>query len=87
MKHYDKQYINGVWQEGTGDKMMENYNPYTGKLIYSYRSASIQDVDAAYDAAKKAQKSWAEVLPEEKRTYMKKLAQVARDMEPEIYNL
>ena len=48
MKIYDKQYINGQWREGTSEKVMENRNPYTGELIYSYRAASTQDIDDAY---------------------------------------
>lgn len=87
MKHYEKQYINGVWQEGTGDKIMQNHNPYTGELIYSYRSASTQDVDAAYAAAKQAQPAWAATLPEERRTYLKKLAEVIREMEDDVFAL
>lgn len=87
MKHYQKQYINGQWREGTGEKMMENINPYTGELIYSYRSAGKQDVDDAYAAAKAAQPAWAATLPEERRTYLKKLLQVAQDMEQEILQL
>lgn len=87
MKHYDKQFIDGIWREGTGDKMMENRNPYTGELIYSYRSASTQDVDDAYAAAKKAQPQWAATLPEERRTYLKTLANVIREMESEIFQL
>lgn len=87
MKHYTKQYINGEWREGTGDKMMDNINPYTGDLIYSYRSASKQDVDAAYEAAALAQPLWAATLPEERRAYMRKLGEVVREMEQEISDL
>lgn len=87
MKYYDKQFIDGVWREGSGDKIMENRNPYTGELIYSYRSASTQDVDDAYEAAKRAQPQWGATLPEERRTYLKRLAQVIREMESEIFQL
>lgn len=87
MKHYTNQFINGVWQLGTGDKMMDNINPYTQQLIYSYKSASTADVDAAYDAAKKAQVQWAQTLPEERRTYFRKLGEIARKRETEILNL
>lgn len=87
MKHYDKQFINGVWREGSGDKIMENRNPYTEELIYSYRSASTKDVDEAYEAAKVAQLQWGATLPEERRTYLKNLAQVIREMESEIFQL
>lgn len=87
MKHYTKQFINGQWREGSGDKMMDNFNPYTGKLIYSYRSASKQDVDDAYAAAVQAQPAWAATLPDERRAYMKKLGDVVRGMESEISDL
>ena len=87
MKHYDKQFIDGAWREGTGDTIMENYNPYTGKLIYKYRSASKQDVDDAYAAAEAAQPEWAKTLPEDMRAFHQKLYQVARDMEKEIDEL
>ena len=66
MKIYDKQYINGQWREGTSEKVMENHNPYTGELIYSYRAASTQDIDDAYAAAAAAQPAWEQVPPAEK---------------------
>ncbi|MCD7946709.1 MAG: aldehyde dehydrogenase family protein [Oscillospiraceae bacterium] len=87
MKHYTKQYIAGVWREGSSDKQLETCNPYTNEMIYSYRAASTQDVDDAYAAAKAAQPAWAATLPEERRTYLKALANVVRDMEPEIFQL
>ncbi|MGX6977838.1 aldehyde dehydrogenase family protein [Vagococcus elongatus] len=87
MKHYQKQYINGEWREGTSDRMMENYNPFTGELIYTYKAASPKDVDNAYEAAKIAQVSWSKTLPEERRDYLKKLAAVIREMEEEVFEL
>lgn len=87
MKHYEKQFIDGVWREGTGGKIMENRNPYTEELIYSYRSVSTKDVDDAYAAAKKAQPQWAATLPEERRSYLKTLASVIREMESDIFQL
>lgn len=87
MKHYDKQFINGVWKEGTSDQYAENYNPYTGELIYRYKVASRNDVDEAYEAAREAQLSWSKTLPEERRSYLKRLAEVIREMEEDVYNL
>ena len=55
MKAYDKQYIGGQWREGSGSAMLENRNPYTGEVLYTYRSASRQDLDDAYAAAAAAQ--------------------------------
>jgi len=87
MKHYTKQFINGIWQDGTGSSLMKNINPYTEELIYSYQSASKKDVDIAYTAAKKAQKTWAKTLPEERRNYFRKLAVIAREMKEEMFQL
>ena len=55
MKAYDRQYIDGQWREGRG-AVLENRNPYTGELLYTYRAASREDVDDAYEAAGRAQK-------------------------------
>lgn len=63
MKTYDKQYINGKWQEGTGESLLENRNPYTGEVLYTYQSASTADVDQAYQAAQEVQKDWGASYP------------------------
>lgn len=84
MKTYDKQFIGGEWREGTSDKLMENRNPYTGELIYTYRAASTDDIDDAYAAAAAAQKEWARVLPAEKAALLEKLATVIESMNDEI---
>jgi aldehyde dehydrogenase (NAD+) len=72
MKGYEKQYIDGAWRVGRG-KEMSNYNPYTGELLYTYRAASQEDVDDAYQAAKKAQRAWANTTPQEKQVALKAL--------------
>lgn len=84
MKKYDKQYIDGQWREGTSDKTMDNINPMTGELIYSYKAASQKDIDDAYAAAKAAQKSWAQTLPSEKIALLEKLAAVIAKKAPDI---
>ena len=66
MKRYDKQYIGGKWVEGTGSTTLTNTDPFTGEALYSYQGAGLSDVDAAYAAAKKAQKEWEHFLPDEK---------------------
>lgn len=84
MRTYDKQFIGGEWREGTSDKLMENRNPFTGELIYTYRAASTADIDDAYAAAVEAQKAWADVLPAEKAALLEKLAGVIEDMADDI---
>ncbi len=84
MKAYDKQYINGQWREGTGERILENRDPYSGALLYSYRSASRADVDEAYAAAAAAQSLWEKTLPGEKVDLFERLLQVTRECAPVI---
>ena len=74
MKVYDKQYINGEWRVGTGKGKLQNYNPYTGELLYEYRPAGAQDVDDAYAAAEAARKWWSRTLPAQRRDYLGRLS-------------
>lgn len=83
MEKYTQQYINGQWVEGSGKSILENYNPYTGELLYTYRSASKEDVDQAYKAAKIAQPVWAALMPAERVGYLEKLLQAMIDLEDE----
>ncbi|AMB98625.1 aldehyde dehydrogenase [Aerococcus urinaehominis] len=83
MKIYDKQYINGQWQTGTGQSQLENRNPFTGELLYSYQSASADDVDQAYQAAKAAQTNWAQLTPQDRAAYMDKLLVAMDEMAEE----
>ncbi len=85
MKHYLKQFIGGEWREGSGSREMINTNPYTGKEIYRYRSASVKDIDDAYNAASKAQKGWAALTPSARVTYLEKLIIAIQDSEEDIY--
>ncbi len=82
MKAYDKQYIGGLWREGRGRKLLEDRNPYTGEVLYTYRSASKEDVDEAYAAAKKAQRDWAAQPPSRRVEAMERLYQVMREYAP-----
>jgi aldehyde dehydrogenase (NAD+) len=85
MKEYTQQYINGEWRMGTGNSMLENRNPYTGEVLYTYRSASRQDVDDAYQAAYEAQKLWKKTSPAEKQAYLERLVQVITEERDNVY--
>ncbi|TCX51683.1 aldehyde dehydrogenase family protein [Dehalobacter sp. 14DCB1] len=85
MKAYDKQYINGEWRTGKGKTELSNYNPYTGELLYSYRSASSEDINDAYEAAAAAQKEWAKTSPGQKREMLEKLVISIMEMKEEVY--
>ena len=76
MKSYEKLYINGEWREGRSASVLENRNPYTDEVLYTYRAASTADVDDAYEAAKAAQPSWAALQPRERQEYLMRLYEV-----------
>ena len=63
MKAYPQQYIGGEWRTGSGEAELTDRNPYTGEILYTYRSAGKKDLDDAYRAAADAQKDWAATTP------------------------
>ena len=85
MKKYDKQFIGGEWREGSGERVMENINPYNGEVIYSYKAANTKDIDEAYEAAKVAQVEWSKTLPVAKQELMEKLVAVITEMKDEFF--
>ncbi|MDR3271551.1 MAG: aldehyde dehydrogenase family protein, partial [Peptococcaceae bacterium] len=84
MKTYTEQFIGGIWREGSGDSVLENRNPYTDELLYTYRSASRADIDDAYSAAIAAQREWARVLPAAKATLFERLRETIVAFAPVI---
>ena len=84
MKAYDRQFIGGEWRVGCGDRIIENRNPFTDELLYTYRSAGKKDIDDAYIAAKKAQQEWYAFKPKERVEAMESLLAVMREYAPII---
>src|ERR1700687_2107854 len=68
----NKQYISGVWRDGTSQKVLTDLNPYNGSKIAEFRLGSLADLDEAYRSAASAQKIWQEVNPFEKRAILEK---------------
>ena len=85
MKIYDKQFIGGQWVEGKSATILENKNPFTGDIIYKYRSASIEDVNDAYKAAAAAQPAWAATLIGDKQAMILKLIDAIKEKREDIY--
>ncbi len=55
---WDQMYINGEWVDATGGETLEVSNPSTRKAFAEVPAATKQDVDAAYEAAERAQPGW-----------------------------
>ncbi len=54
-----QQYIDGEWRQGTGSWDIIDFNPYNGEKLASITIATVDEVDEAYLAARRAQKEWA----------------------------
>jgi acyl-CoA reductase-like NAD-dependent aldehyde dehydrogenase len=68
----NRQYIGGVWRDGSSNKTLTDKNPYNGNPIADFKLATLPDLDEAYRSAAAAQKIWAEVNPFEKRAVLEK---------------
>lgn len=75
LKQLESQYISGKWRDGTSETTMENRNPYNAELIATYRAASLQDLDEAYESAEKVQKEWQKTNPVTQREVFEKAVQ------------
>lgn len=68
----NKQYIGGVWRNGSSDKVLTDRNPFNGQAIAEIKLATLADLDEAYRSAAAAQKVWAQVNAFEKRAILEK---------------
>lgn len=67
-------FINGEFVASKSGKTFESISPSTEQVITEVQYANDADVDAAVDAAEAAQEAWAEMDPDDRATYMFKLA-------------
>lgn len=73
---FTQQYIHGMWKQGSSEKRIDDFNPYTGEKILTIQSANKEDLDEAYQAAKEAQPKWANLTVAEKQGYFQKFVDV-----------
>lgn len=69
----DKIFIDG-WREGRSERTATDRNPFDDAEIVTIRQASKEDVDDAYEVAKKAQVEWAALPPKERARVMERAA-------------
>lgn len=85
MKAYSQQYIGGEWRTGSGQSELKDINPFTGEVLYAYRSAGKQDVADAYAAAAETQEAWKRTTPQERRNLLEKLVEAIAAAKDDIY--
>jgi succinate-semialdehyde dehydrogenase/glutarate-semialdehyde dehydrogenase len=65
-------FINGKWQEATGEKRFPVTNPATGELIAEVADASVEDAKRAAEAAYEAFKTWSQETARTRSTLLYK---------------
>jgi acyl-CoA reductase-like NAD-dependent aldehyde dehydrogenase len=83
----DSQFIGGQWRDGTGSSTIDLINPYTQDNITSFKSASVTDIEEAYQSAKITQEEWAEVNAFERSRIMNEAARIMEERREELVQL
>ena len=80
-------YINGQFTEGTSGKWIDVINPSTEEVIARQPDGSLEDVNMALDAARKAQKDWGRLPAIERASYLLKIAEGIKTRKDEFVNI
>ncbi|MFE6778150.1 aldehyde dehydrogenase family protein [Streptomyces sp. NPDC057702] len=78
------QYIDGEWRVGSGSWDIVDFDPYNGEKLASITIATVDEIDQAYRAAERAQRSWAEVNPYARRLVFERALRIVEEREAEI---
>ncbi len=79
-----QQYIDGEWRTGSGRWDIVDLNPYNGEKLASITVATVEEVDQAYRAAERAQKSWGKLNPYARRLVFERAIRIIEEREQEI---
>ncbi|MBB4658130.1 aldehyde dehydrogenase family protein [Parvularcula dongshanensis] len=79
----DQLWIAGKWRQGSGEPT-DNKNPWTGETLFSYGTATRDDVDEALRASKAAQAEWAALPPAARAASMAKMVEIIESRSDEL---
>ncbi|KAF2841220.1 aldehyde dehydrogenase [Patellaria atrata CBS 101060] len=77
-------FIDGKFVDASDKGTFKLYSPRTREQVAEVAEATVEDVDAAVAAAKKAQPAWEALSPFVRGAYMKKLAALIRENHDEL---
>ena len=83
-QHPQKFYIDGRWVNPQSDHLIAVENPATGAEIAQVAAGTTADIDRAVTAAVKAQKSFRNTTPDERKALLKRILEVYERRAPEI---
>ncbi|MBD0694896.1 aldehyde dehydrogenase family protein [Streptomyces sp. CBMA123] len=78
------QYIDGEWCSGSGSWDIVDVDPYSGDKLATITVATVAEVDRAYRAAERAQRSWAATNPYQRRLVFERMLRLVEEREGEI---
>ncbi|MFB7910605.1 aldehyde dehydrogenase family protein [Kitasatospora sp. NPDC059146] len=78
------QYIDGEWCSGSGSWDIVDVDPYTGDKLATITVATVAEVDRAYRAAERAQRTWAATNPYQRRLVFERALRLLEEREGEI---
>jgi len=79
-----KLYIDGRYQESTGNETFDAINPANGEVIATLPNATAEDVDIAVSAARKGQKVWAAMTAMQRSRILRRAVDILRDRNDEL---
>jgi 1-pyrroline dehydrogenase len=82
-----KHFVGGEWIESTGGETMDVVNPATGESIAEVPRGTVEDVERAVDAAKRAWADWSTKTPKDRSELLLKLADLIDEHADELAEL
>ncbi|MED4116224.1 aldehyde dehydrogenase family protein [Priestia megaterium] len=83
----NKQFINGVWKEGSSRTRAAIVDPYDNSVLTEVVLASKEDVDEAYHTAKEAQEKWSGTPKEEKVRVIERAMSILEENKAEVIDM
>ncbi|WP_199433209.1 aldehyde dehydrogenase family protein [Qaidamihabitans albus] len=81
---FDRMPLAGRWQAGSAGSVAADVDPYTGETLTEIPQAGAADVDAAYQAAARAQRDWAAASASTRAEVFVRAAEIMQERRAEI---
>jgi aldehyde dehydrogenase (NAD+) len=76
--------IGGRWREGTGEKVLDDVDPFSKDVLLRIRSANEEDVDEGFRGAASAQANWARTSPSARSAVVRRAGEIMEERRDEI---
>lgn len=81
------QYIDGEWRSGSGSWDIIDFNPFSGEKLATIPVATVKEIDAAYEAAERAQEAWAATNPYRRRAVLDRAVRLLEERADKIIDV